>query len=182
MLYLYTFIGILRGFLAGSVVMNSPARAGDAGDMGLILGSERSSGGGNGNPLQCFCLENPMDRRAWQARVHRVTRVRHNLVTKPPPSYMWQWKPTYMGENKERYCDYKYKIWIIFSPVGLGKESSQEGRHRWDFQLTITFYFLGWGLCIFVLYILLLLIYTGKSTLYLISICNQTNKFQKNFR
>ena len=38
----------------------------------------------HGNPLQYSCLENPMDRGAWQATVHGVTRVRHNLVTKPP--------------------------------------------------------------------------------------------------
>ena len=40
---------------------------------------------GNGNPLQCCWLENPMDRGAWQATVHRVTRIRHNLASKPPP-------------------------------------------------------------------------------------------------
>ena len=39
---------------------------------------------GNGNPLQYSCLENPMDRRAWWAAVYGVTRVGHNLVTKPP--------------------------------------------------------------------------------------------------
>ena len=43
-------------------------------------------GEGNGNPLQCSCLENPRDRRAWWATVCRVTRVGHDLVTKPPPS------------------------------------------------------------------------------------------------
>ena len=46
--------------------------------------SKQSMGEGNGNPLQYSCLENPMDRGAWQATVHGVTRVRHNLVTKPP--------------------------------------------------------------------------------------------------
>ena len=49
------------------VVKNPPANAGDA---GLILGSGRSSGEGNGNPLQYSCLENPMDRGAWRATVH----------------------------------------------------------------------------------------------------------------
>ena len=52
------------------------------GDIGLIPGLGRS-GGGNGNPLQYSCLENPMDRRAWRATVHGVTRVRHDLATKP---------------------------------------------------------------------------------------------------
>jgi len=54
----------------------------NAGKLGLIPGSGRSPGEGNGNPLQYSCLENPMDRRAWQATVHGVTRVGHNLVTK----------------------------------------------------------------------------------------------------
>ena len=44
-----------------------PANAGDAGDAGLIPGSGRSLGGGNGDPLQYPCLENPMDRGAWRA-------------------------------------------------------------------------------------------------------------------
>ena len=55
------------------MVKNLPAKAEGARDMGLIPGSERSPGGGNGNPLKYSCLENPMDRGAWQATVHRVT-------------------------------------------------------------------------------------------------------------
>ena len=51
------------GFPGSSVVKNSPANAGDT---GLIPGWERFSGEGNGNPLQYFYLENPMDRGAWQ--------------------------------------------------------------------------------------------------------------------
>ena len=42
---------------------------------------------GNGSPLQYSCLENPMDREAWRATVHGVTRVRHDLATKPPPPH-----------------------------------------------------------------------------------------------
>ena len=55
------------------LVKNPPARAGDARDAGLIPGSGRSPGEGNGNPLQYSCLENPMDRGAWWARVDGVT-------------------------------------------------------------------------------------------------------------
>ena len=44
------------------------------GDAGLIPGSGRSPGEGNGNPLQCFCLGNPMDRGAWRGTVRRVTK------------------------------------------------------------------------------------------------------------
>ena len=54
------------------MVKNPPANAGDARDMGLIGGSRRSPGEGNGNPLQYSCLENPMDTGAWRAIVHRV--------------------------------------------------------------------------------------------------------------
>ena len=52
------------------VVKNSHANAGDSGEVGLILGSGRSPREGNGNPFQYSCLENPMDREAWQATVH----------------------------------------------------------------------------------------------------------------
>ena len=54
-------------FSRGSVVKNLPA---NAGDMGLILGLERFPGEGNDNPVQYSCLENPMDRGAWQATAH----------------------------------------------------------------------------------------------------------------
>ena len=57
----------------------------NAGDLGLIRGSGRFPGEGNGNPLQYSCQENPMDRGAWQAIVHGITRVRHDLASKPPP-------------------------------------------------------------------------------------------------
>ena len=50
------------------VVKNLPANAGVTGVMGSIPGLERSLGGGNGNPLQYSCLENPMDRGAWRAQ------------------------------------------------------------------------------------------------------------------
>ena len=50
----------------------------------LIPGSGRCPGEGNGNPLQYSCLENPMDRGAWQATVRGDGRVGHDLVTKSP--------------------------------------------------------------------------------------------------
>ena len=64
----------MRGITGGSVVKNLPADAEDAGGMGSIPGWGRSPGGGNGNPLQYSCLENPMDRGTWQATVHGVTK------------------------------------------------------------------------------------------------------------
>ena len=57
------------------VVKNLPANARDVRDTGSIPGSGRSPGGGHGDPLQYFCLENPMDRGAWCAIVHGVTKV-----------------------------------------------------------------------------------------------------------
>ena len=71
-----------RGFPHSSV---GKVCACSEGDLGSIPGSGRSPGEGNGNPLQYSCLENPMDRGAWRATVHKVSRVGHNLVTKPPP-------------------------------------------------------------------------------------------------
>ena len=76
---LYT---VYEGFPRRSVNKESACNAGNPGS---IPGSGRSAGEGNGNPLQYSCLENPMVGGAWQATVHGVARVRHNLVTKPPP-------------------------------------------------------------------------------------------------
>ena len=59
------------GFPGGSIVKDLPAKAGD---VGSIPGLGRSPGEGNGNPLQYSCLENPMDRGAWQATVYGVTK------------------------------------------------------------------------------------------------------------
>ena len=53
--------------------------AGDIKDAGSIPGSRRSPGGGHGNPLQYFCLENPMDRVVWQVTVHRAAKSRTQL-------------------------------------------------------------------------------------------------------
>ena len=56
------------------VVKNLPASAGDIRDVSSISGLGRFPGGGHGNPLQYSCLENYMDREAWQAAVHRVSK------------------------------------------------------------------------------------------------------------
>ena len=60
------------GLPQGLIDKESTCYAGDAGDLGLIPGLGRSPGGGHGNTLQYSCLENPMDRGAWWATVHRV--------------------------------------------------------------------------------------------------------------
>ena len=73
----------------------------NAGDLDSIPESGRSPGEGNGNPLQYSCLENSMDRGAWQATVHGVARVRHNLATKPPP-YIYTHGYIYMKTQDNR--------------------------------------------------------------------------------
>ena len=67
------------GFLQSSVGKESACHAGDPDS---IPGLERSLGEGNGNPFQYSCLENPLDRGAWQATLHGVARVEHDLATK----------------------------------------------------------------------------------------------------
>ena len=70
------------GFPGGSVVKNLPTNAedtGDSGEAGLIPGSIRSPGEGNGNSIQYSCPENSMDRGAWQATVHGVTESQTRL-------------------------------------------------------------------------------------------------------
>ena len=59
-------------FPGGASVKNLLANTGDKRNMGAIPGLGRSPGEGHGNPLQYSYLENPMDRGAWQATVHRV--------------------------------------------------------------------------------------------------------------
>ena len=63
-----------RGSQRATLVKNLPANAEDIRDVGSTPGSGRSPGGGHGNPLQYSCLENPMDRGAWWAIVHRVAK------------------------------------------------------------------------------------------------------------
>ena len=69
------------GFPGGSVVKNLPDNAGDTGNAGSVSGLGWSPGVGNGNPLQYSCLENPMDRGAWQATVHGVAKSQTWLST-----------------------------------------------------------------------------------------------------
>ena len=85
------------GFRGGWVVKNPSA---NGGDVGLIPGSGRSPGEGNGNPLQHSCLGNLMDRGAWWVTVHGVASVRHDLGTKQQqqskslgflPMHLWVW-------------------------------------------------------------------------------------------
>ena len=67
--------GILGASQVALVVKNLPDKVGDIRNAGSISGSERPSGGGHDNPLRYSCLENPKDRGAWSAMVHRVTKI-----------------------------------------------------------------------------------------------------------
>ena len=80
-------IGLLcsvTGFPGVTVVKTLPASVGHARDMGLICGLGKSPGVGNGNPLQCSCLENPMDRGAWRSAVHGVAKSQTQLTDWAP--------------------------------------------------------------------------------------------------
>ena len=89
---------ILESVPGGTVVKNLPA---NAGDMGLIPGWERSPGVGNSKPFQYSCLENPMDRGALRATVHRVSKSLTWL------SY-WAWRQQF------------HPVLYVLTPVILG--------------------------------------------------------------
>ena len=82
----YAFKGSSQGAL---VVKNLSVNARDIRDVGSIPESGTSPGGGHGNLLQCSCLENPMDTRAWWATVHGVAQSRTQL--KQLGTYMHLW-------------------------------------------------------------------------------------------
>ena len=71
-------------FPSGSVVNHPPASAGDSRDAGSVPGPGGSPGGGNGDPLQYSCLENPMDREALQTTVHAVAKTQTRLKQLSP--------------------------------------------------------------------------------------------------
>ena len=83
---------MVRGLLGGSVGKEPTCSAGDP---GLIPGSGRFPGGGNGNPVWYSCLGNPMNRWAWQAKSTGSQRVGHDLVSKPPK---WLGLSTFIAE------------------------------------------------------------------------------------
>ena len=64
--------------MLAQTVKNPSANTGNIGDMGSLPESGRSPGEGNGNPLQYVCLENSMDKGAWQATLHGLQRVEHD--------------------------------------------------------------------------------------------------------
>ena len=83
----------------------SASNAGNKGVTSSIPGLGRSSTGRHGNPLQYSCLENPMDRGAWQAMVHGVTKIRHKLVTKHIYKIDEQQDSLYSTGNSAQYSE-----------------------------------------------------------------------------
>ena len=83
--YVLSYTG---GFPGGSEVKKQPA---NSGDVGFVAGLGRFPGEGNGNPLQYSCLENPMDRGAWQATVHGVVKQSGTiqLLNSHTLEYIW---------------------------------------------------------------------------------------------
>ena len=76
--WLTSFSIVFLRFIASSIAQLIKNLDCNAGDLGSIPGLGRSPGGGNGNPLRYSCLENPVDRGAWQATVYGGARVRHD--------------------------------------------------------------------------------------------------------
>ena len=96
----------LAAFQVVLVVNNPPAQAGDVRVSGSIPGSGKSPGGGHGNLLQYSCLENPMDRGAWRATVHRVTRrVRHDWRDFTHTACIWPLSKSAVTQLCPTLCD-----------------------------------------------------------------------------
>ena len=95
----------------GTEVKNLPANAGDAGSN---PGSGRSAGGGNGNPTQCFCLENSTDKKAWwYATVHGVAKGQTRLSTHGSTyfhTHTHTHTHTHMSLNHIYVCDLKKQV------------------------------------------------------------------------
>ena len=108
-----------------------PANAGDTRDAGLIPGSGRSPARGHGNPLQYFCLQNPMG-RACQATAHRVTNsqtwmkwLAHTRPRENPPGGSNEYLNKIPKEHLRRWPHY---IYAIFPGGSVGKETTYSGR------------------------------------------------------
>ena len=97
-----------QGFPGGSVVKNPPVSVGDTGS---IPKSGRTFGRVNGNPFQYSCQDNPMYRGACWATVRGVTRVRHDLVTKPPPTHLA------CCVQDTLLCTLRVLIYLVLTPI-----------------------------------------------------------------
>ena len=113
------------------VVKNPPASPGDVKDPGLIPGSGRSPGKGNGYPLQYSCLGNLMDRGAWRATVHMVTKSRTRLKRLNTHAQ----EVSRLGQEKQAISE----VWGYWRTAGmLGAEADAQPRDRTGFQAPVT--------------------------------------------
>ena len=108
------------------VVKNSPASAEEVRGVGLIPGSGGSPGGWHGNPLQCPCLENSMDRRAWWTEVHRATKNQ-------------TWLKLVKTYFTHLFYKYLLRPWWAYSILGSKKLWSEQDRSLlpWSLQYSV---------------------------------------------
>ena len=104
-------------------VNNPPANAGKLRDMDSIPGLGRSSGGGHSNPLQYSCLENPMDRVAWGATIHRITKTQLKWLS----THAWYQKPK---EEKWHYHLNRCRKNTGWNPIPIYDNLGQQVRNR----------------------------------------------------
>ena len=118
----YTFAYISHSIWASQVVLvvkNPPVSAGDVRDTGSNLGLGRSPGGGHGNPLQYSWMENPTDKRTWQAKVHGVTKIWTQLK-QLSTHYCWKHTQGTAGEGQEHDGAFHWYVWGVFLFPALG--------------------------------------------------------------
>ena len=96
---------VVRVSQVALVVKNPPANAGDARNVGSIPGSGRSPGVGNGNPHQYSCLENSMDRGAWQTIIHRVAKSWTRLSS-------WAYNRKVVGPGLNKKPKVQTEMWL----------------------------------------------------------------------
>ena len=103
------------------MIENLLANAGDAKDTCSILGSGRFLGGGNGNPLQYFCLGNPTDRGAWQVTVlgaaegsdmtdHPAPSSTHHSIWLPKRDVLWKNSDEHFGQ-----CNIWHRVYFLIN-------------------------------------------------------------------
>ena len=134
------FLLFKMGFALDSVVKESAYSAGVTEEPGLIPGPGRSPGGGHGNSLQHSCLQNPMDRGACRAAVHRVCRVRHSWsdwahvhYLEYPEFFLFEWTNTTSGTRAR--CKQQTSRLVIrnllFDQVGFEGSEEQVIIRKW---------------------------------------------------
>ena len=99
------------------MIKNLPASAGDVRDTGSIPGSGRSPGRGHGHPLQYSCLENPMDRGAWWATVHRVAKSQTWLKWLNIAQNSWRETLRYHRDSEMKGFHYQWRVHTVLTSL-----------------------------------------------------------------